>query len=703
MPEVAPTTQLGRVDAEIAGEGGGSLVAKVVGEGGGSPAGGLSLLSLASGSPTQLKAARKSQQSWDWVDDNEQMNRAKQKLRFLDMFGLDASQQYSYTITADSLSDVLVKRGLRNMKNSFVEQILQDLARVTPRRTPSVRSDFGSKTTDWSSLLPIRRVVFGGQNRDTGVSFEAFVDAILMPDLPKRVEPRLSRGVEQIQYVLLKQDVEEVINKLSRTRLATTEDLHPSRAARKTQTLWRRKMDNALNVAVGLIVIASIFCLGLSKETNPHWDGWLVLEVMFAATFVADSALRISIHGWGEFWFGPERHLNWLDVMVTTVSVTDVCLSIGTQHLSDGAVFRRFMLLFRVFRLIRLGRLLRLIRSPLVRELSNILMGLVIGSPALLWVSVVIWVVVALVAMSLRIAVGPDPGDVDLVKKCGPGDKPNFTVDTDPDCARHKLYAEEFCGSLPKCMFTVFRCIIGDCTSEAGQSLPAHLSSGFGMKFDIVYLTGMVLMIFGLFNVITARWRIFVEATMDGLKFNDQKQKLRSLYEHDHVKRKLTELVCRIQFVASCLCSGEEASDGPANPSQSSSTLLRSMSSGWGAHLSEDPDSVENIKLTEDQFFAVIQDGAVQRILEQLDIETGGAGNSFLFDIMDANGNGLVDVAEMLDFLMKLRGGPMKVDMVAPSVALRGVQQELRRLASRLEKPAAADSQGASPKASPSR
>merc|ERR1719145_275253 len=191
--------------------------------------------------------------------------------------------------------------------------------------------------------------------------------------------------------------------------------------------------------------------------------------------------------------------------------------------------------------------------------------------------------------MSLRIAVGPRPDDEVLIGKCGSGDSPFVTVDTDPDCAKHKLYAEEYCGSLPKCMFTVFRCMIGDCSSSGGQSLAGRFSEGFGTKFDVVYLTGMIVMIFGLFNVITA---IFVEATMAGLKYNESKQKLRSMYEHQYVKRKLEELVKRIHAVSQRVQKGKRDRRQSDGKTCDDLNVLMSMS--------EDPDDVDNINLTEE-------------------------------------------------------------------------------------------------------
>ena len=56
----------------------------------------------------------------------------------------------------------------------------------------------------------------------------------------------------------------------------------------------------------------------------------------------------------------------------------------------------------------------------------------------------------------------------------------------------HLVYGEEYCGSVLRCMFSIFRCMIGDCTSAGGRSLTMILSNGFGLRFDLLYALSMV-------------------------------------------------------------------------------------------------------------------------------------------------------------------------------------------------------------------
>merc|ERR1712113_93648 len=72
------------------------------------------------------------------------------------------------------------------------------------------------------------------------------------------------------------------------------------------------------------------------------------------------------------------------------------------------------------------------------------------------------------------------------------------------------------------------------------------MGQGFGWKFDVCYCLGMIVLIFGLFNVITS---IFVEATMAGLKYNEVKQKLASMYQSQYVETNLRRFVKRARHI----------------------------------------------------------------------------------------------------------------------------------------------------------
>jgi hypothetical protein len=427
-----------------------------------------------------------------------------------------------------------------------------------------------------------------------------------------------------------------------------------------------------LKTSVSFAVLISLACLLLSPDHDPEHPAWLCIELACTTLFVAEVLIKHLWYGHREYWCGRERYWNWLDAGITLVSVLDIVLEVVAANANASSI--SLLLVLRCFRFLRVARALKMLRSPLVQELSNMLMGFLIGVPALFWTIVLLSLVVVLVGLCFRLAIGPPYGEPELIPRCGTGDGP---MDAE-GCEPHVLYAEEYCGDVMRCSFTIFRCIIGDCSSKGGQSLAAHLSHGFGVRFDATYLLGMIVIIFGLFNVITA---IFVEATMAGLKYNEAKQKIEMKYQSMYVEKMLRKLVKRIEriYVEGHCRKGEasaEANDRHATELAPGKTFDQSLVAG----------KVREISLGEEEFFWVVEDSDVRGILSELDIELEGAAFETLFETMDSNGSGSVMLSEMVDCLMKLRGGPMKVDMIAPWVALRSLKQDVQKLSQVMDK-----------------
>jgi len=126
--------------------------------------------------------------------------------------------------------------------------------------------------------------------------------------------------------------------------------------------------------------------------------------------------------------------------------------------------------------------------------------GLLLGLPWLAWTMLLLWTFVYVVAVMFRFSIAPTSGE-SLVAKCG--GKGDEIPDGSGQCQAHYLYGEEYFGTISASMFTVFRCMLQDCTTKAGRSLTMELSDGFGLSFDLMYTFGMVFLIFGIFNVVS--------------------------------------------------------------------------------------------------------------------------------------------------------------------------------------------------------
>jgi len=306
----------------------------------------------------------------------------------------------------------------------------------------------------------------------------------------------------------------------------------------------------------------------------------------------------------------------------------------------------------RVLRISRVCRLMKLLKSPLLRDLANILVSFWIALPALGSVLFIFLAIVYLVGILFRLIFGPAEGQ-DLLSECPDPD----TLDDweDQVCKIHYLYGEVYFGTVKKSMFTTFLFMLGNFDSAAGRSLAVAFANGYGDIFKCIFCVGMISNFFGLFNIITA---VFVDSTISGLKHNEFKRKYARQYERAFVQGKLTTLVDRIQHVT---CSH----DAPRARDRVMMDIKTSKA------------SQADVELTEEDFMRVIEDEAVKTLLEDLDVDIMNP--TGLFDTFDPEGTGRITITEMVQAILRLRGDPQKTDLIASWVALRSLHQKFDR------------------------
>merc|ERR1712061_803479 len=165
----------------------------------------------------------------------------------------------------------------------------------------------------------------------------------------------------------------------------------------------------------------------------------------------------------------------------------------------------------------------------------------------------------------------------------------------------------------------------------------------------------MILVIFGLFNVITAP---FVEAILSGLKTNDVRKKHSRMYEANYVEKKLKALVQRIYHLS--------------RPKISCRTTENNRNSLLLDGVAEDIDTVV---LSEAAFHRAMRDPIVNNLFDDLDVDKFNRAG--LFDMFDVDCNGLISMSELIEMIMKLRGKSQKSDIIASYMALRSMRQHL--------------------------
>jgi len=240
----------------------------------------------------------------------------------------------------------------------------------------------------------------------------------------------------------------------------------------------------------------------------------------------------------------------------------------------------------------------------------------------------------------------------DMISECGP---PDDLIDVnDPKCKIHYMYGEEFFGTLEKAMFTSFRFMIGDYSTRNGKSIIVAFSAGFGLGFDVIFVSWMIVVLFGLFNIITA---IFVDSTISGLKHNDIKRKYARQYENRYVQNKLRVLVDRVEtlYTRHFVNKGRQL--------RSARTSLLAVTGAGG-----------QVAMSEDAFQFIMGDGQIRELLADLDISIYDPRS--LFDTFDPDGNGVVTCPELVQAVMKLRGEPQKNDIVASWISLKSLHDK---------------------------
>merc|ERR1719329_1779733 len=236
-------------------------------------------------------------------------------------------------------------------------------------------------------------------------------------------------------------------------------------------------------------------------------------------------------------------------------------------------------------------------------------------------------------------------------------------------------YGEQLFSDVPRACFTIFRCFTEGCASVDGTPLLVHIyeNNWTGPIIVGVYILAFLVVTFGLFNLIMA---VFVENTVETAKLDDQKRQRLRMKENVQVARKLQKFVVKF-------CKASSQSDVGEMRQHSTN-----FSSGPLAYfkrqqdVEEDDDAVGvaamDVKITRDLFQRVMSDPQAEQLLGDLEVHVSD--HMMLFETLDADGSGSLDVAELIKGIMQLRGSADKFDVVASLLTVRAMQKNLRAI-----------------------
>lgn len=520
----------------------------------------------------------------------------------------------------------------------------------TARKSLKSMKSFGRLQSDHS---------LGMLNRNISIpldhlTFESFVELMVWHEVESSLSEDLKSRILQIREVLIRQSVEQLVLKFS----------HLTPVNWKKAPFWA----NLFDALVGLVVCVNAITVGLSTDSD--WSGWDVLEYVFTTFYSFEIVMKVSAFGYREHFFGADRTWNRFDLCIVGVALFDLVMTAMGEDDSDLNNFTMIRIA-RLAKVTRLMRLIRLLRFRFFKELLLMVRGVEAGMRTIAWAFVLLATLVYMIAVLLRQTVGEDR----RIVTTGSKDKALFH-------------------SMGWSISIAFRCLAGDCSLTDGTPLVGHLYDIYGYVFFVPYTVVVLFVIFGMFNLIMA---VFVENVKESAQ---QKRQLTRDDERVLVVKKLSQLVMRCGSEASHEREPYPEIDTSVTTTSRSVQMSRSVQPmpsgmlrrfGWRIRRivrrarATCPTSVTSSfnfqyggTITRKMFNEVISQPDASYILDDLEIR---GDRTELFDVIDAEGNGVVHVSDLISGLLKLRSrGADKSDMVTLLMGVRSIQKQVDRV-----------------------
>lgn len=211
-------------------------------------------------------------------------------------------------------------------------------------------------------------------------------------------------------------------------------------------------------------------------------------------------------------------------------------------------------------------------------------------------------------------------------------------------------HVSPYFNSVPRSMFTTFRCSFGDCSDAEGVPIFEYVYQHYGQGYSVLFFLFVFIVTIGLFNVISA---IFVQSVTDyALQLQSQRKKAR-LQDEDLWCSQVAILIRRLLAYAG---------DGHVIQGK----------------LTDSMDEVYDLEVDSEVINQWARDDKAVAALEALDITAED--REFLSEILDPDGNGTINVIEIVEGLGRLRGEPRRSDIVTVNLILRSLQRQMEDL-----------------------
>lgn len=360
--------------------------------------------------------------------------------------------------------------------------------------------------------------------------------------------------------------------------------------------------------------------------------------------------LKLSVNGCRQQYCAPGAFGNIFDTCLILADVVQIIvLLVGPDFFNSQGLSGS---LFRVVRLVRLTRVLRLLRSHVFKDLLTMLEGMLGGLMTLAWAVLLFVMFVYIAALVFREGFGPK------------------TTSESPEIdGLVKMHFQ----TVPRSMFTIFRCSFGDCSTTGGTPIFEHMMDDFNILWSFAFCVFLFFMVIGLFNVISA---IFVESTLSAATDIATRRKQERLDDEVLWSVNVVEILRALVDLSPEKVSEVYWDDDPRDQSE---VLLQ-------LHFSRhDVD-------------AAAKQEEVISALGRLDIDPQD--NRYLSDILDPSNRGEISTLELVDGLKRLRGEPRRSDIVTVDLMVRSIQEKVTDIMRWLEQDMERKSECASHKVS---
>lgn len=382
-----------------------------------------------------------------------------------------------------------------------------------------------------------------------------------------------------------------------------------------------------LDIISAAVIMLNALVIGISADVEAEHVVWKVLEIIFTVFFYVEFFIKLKILGWREIFLGHAASWNYFDVFCLSTAAIDLGVTYGYALLFPGeSADLGGFLLIKILRLARLGRLIRLLRFKIFAELKRMIHGVFAGLRVLLWAVVLLVFCIFMLAIVARFMITDD-------------ELPEFST-------------------VPNAMFTLFRCYTDGCAAYDGTPLPERVRTKFGDLFMIIYVLLFLFVTVGIFNLIMA---VFIDNVVSShVKTRQSQLGAQSAEMQEKIIRSLGTLVAqgdtdpgevppmtfmqKVRGSISRLSGKDDRKDGPSI-------------------LSTDQMFPEGTEVSKEIFNKWIKSEEMLLMLEDVGIEV--ATRYELFDVLDADLSGVLNLQELVEGLMRLRGPVSKNDMVA--------------------------------------